>query len=146
MAFMRSLAPQKPSLPRRTLPWLLLIAYLPSLTFVGHFSLDINIPGTAWYIGLPESPGHSAHNDGLAGVNGSAGHFHDHAEHCHIDLASCSDAPYAGSASFGLMGWVISFLGVATAAFLMLERWWRPSFALQDQPPVPPPRARLLLQ
>lgn len=122
-------------------PWLLLIGYLPSLTFLGHVPLDFNIPGTTWYIGMPEGNGHVGHNDSLVGMNGNAANAHQHAEHCHANMGSCSDAPYTGSASFGLMGWVISLLGAAAVSLAMLERWWRPSFTLAGRPLVPPPRA-----
>jgi hypothetical protein len=128
---------------RALAPWLLLVGYLPSLTFLGHVPLDFNIPGTTWYIGMPEIAGHSGHNDSTAGMNGNAASEHLHDQHCHTDMGSCSDAPYTGSASFALVAAVITLLGAATAAFALTARWWRPSFAISAPPLVPPPRTPL---
>src|SRR5690349_1959802 len=38
--------------------WLLFATLLPTLTFFGHWSLRIDIPGTQLYVGFPESHHH----------------------------------------------------------------------------------------
>lgn len=124
---------------RAVAPWLLLVGYLPSLTFLGHIPLDFNIPGTSWYIGMPEIAGAAVHHDFKTVQVGEA-FIQVHEEHCHTNLGSCSDAPWTGSASFALMGWVIAFLGAAGALFALSDRWWRPHFAIRSRPLVPPPR------
>ena len=121
-------------------PWLLVIGYLPSLTFLGHIPLDFNIPGTSLYIGMPEL-GAPLHHDFAAASGGDQGYDHVHEEHCHTNMGSCSDAPLTASASFGLMGWVISLLGAATAAFALTGHWWQPHFSLFARPLTPPPRS-----
>jgi hypothetical protein len=64
--------------------WLLLAAYLPVLTFFGHWPLSIDIPGTSLYVGLPDS---------------GSSHGHDHKNHCHADAGSCSDVPLTSTAT-----------------------------------------------
>lgn len=128
-----------PARLRGIAPWLLLVGYLPSLTFMGHIPLDVNIPGTSWYIGMPEIAGAAVHHDFKTVQVGEA-FIQVHEEHCHTNLGSCSDAPYTGSASFALMGWVIAFLGTSGAMFALSDRWWRPHFAIRSRPLVPPPR------
>ena len=58
--------------------WLLLAAYLPALTFFGHWPLSIDIPGTSLYVGLPQS--------GSSAVAG-------HESHCHAAAGSSSNVP-----------------------------------------------------
>lgn len=125
---------------RMMAPWLLLVGYLPSLTFLGHVPLDFNIPGTSLYIGMPESSAALLHTDVPAATGGDTGYDHVHEEHCHTNMGSCSDAPLTASASFGLMGWVISLLGAGAAAIAISGRWWRPHFDLLARPLLPPPR------
>lgn len=121
-------------------PWLLLIGYLPSLTFLGHIPLDFNIPGTSFYVGMPELAGALTHHDFVSTTLVGDAYIHIHEEHCHTNMGSCSDVPYTGSASFAMMGWVISFLGVAAVAFALMDKWWRPKGEAPIRTPAPPPR------
>lgn len=68
--------------------WLLLAAYLPALTFFGHWPLSIDIPGTSLYVGLPESG--SSHEVG-------------HESHCHASAGSSSDVPLTSPATVALL-------------------------------------------
>jgi len=68
--------------------WLLLAAYLPALTFLGHWPLAIDIPGTSLYVGLPERT--SSHEAG-------------HESHCHASAGSSSDVPLAESATVAVL-------------------------------------------
>ena len=78
---------------RRRMAWLLFAAYLPMLTFLGHWELNFDIPGTSYYVGLPD-PG-----DG----EGKHLHAHLHEQHCHTDAGSCSDLPLVSTASVALL-------------------------------------------
>lgn len=68
--------------------WLLAAAYLPALTFFGHWPLSVDIPGTSLYVGLPESTTQGAHN---------------HKDHCHADAGSCSDTPVTTTGTVALL-------------------------------------------
>ncbi|MCC7364450.1 MAG: hypothetical protein IT303_08755 [Dehalococcoidia bacterium] len=60
--------------------WLLLAAFLPSLLYAGHWTLQLDIPGTDYYIGFAQrSDGHQ--------------HAGDHDAHCHGDPEGCTDSP-----------------------------------------------------
>lgn len=76
-------------LTRRTvMPWLLAAAYLPALTFFGHWPLAVDIPGTSLYVGLPTSAPKQGHS---------------HEDHCHADAGSCSDAPVTSTATVAIL-------------------------------------------
>lgn len=106
--------------------WLLLAAFLPTLTFLGHWPLRVDIPGTAIYVGLPDA-------------NRAAGH--DHHRHCHADAASCSDAPVTGTATIGLLANSVAFSGLQSPLIGMVTA--QPSFRAQADvaPDYPPPKA-----
>lgn len=77
--------------------WLLLAAYLPALTFFGHWPLSIDIPGTSLYVGLPH-----IHPSAEAG----------HESHCHTSTESSSDVPLAESASAAVLAdSLVTFVG-----------------------------------
>lgn len=69
--------------------WLLAAAYLPALTFFGHWPLSVDIPGTSLYVGLPEST--------------TQGAAHNHKDHCHADAGSCSDTPVTTAGTVALL-------------------------------------------
>lgn len=106
--------------------WLLAAAYLPALTFFGHYPLWLDIPGTSLYVGLP------AHTSPDA---------HDHESHCHADASSCSDTPVPTTGNIALLaeslipsGADLPRTGVPPRAARLL--------AQADVTPVsPPPRA-----
>lgn len=118
---------------RRTVPplveWVLLVALLPSLAFLGHWTLQISIPGTEFYLGLP----------GPAAQDYSAGG--DHEAHCHGDSASCSSAPFAGASAVAVLSQSAAFLGAAAALIALATLTWRPSRELTLAPDRRPPRA-----
>jgi hypothetical protein len=107
----------------------LLAAYLPSLVFLGHWPLRVDIPGTDLYVGLPKQAAHS-HTEG-----------HGHENHCHESAASCSDAPVVSTATVGLLEETISFQTDERAILAPSSEWWAPHQAQSIAPEPPPPRS-----
>lgn len=87
----------------RTLAWLLAVAYLPSVTFFGHWDLRVDIPGTNVYVGFvaPHEAGatHVHSHDGSTGDQAGD----EHAHHCHAGPAECGDAPVISTATVALL-------------------------------------------
>jgi hypothetical protein len=103
----------------RRLGLLLLLSFLPSLTFLGHWPrVEIPIPGSDSYILVPgtgvEESTHPAHSHDDGGSIG--GQAHTHEQHCHANLASCSDVPLTTISPVAHMAEAIGLLG-ADGAF-----------------------------
>lgn len=114
---------------RTTMAWGLLIALLPSLLYLGHWSLRIPLPRTDSYVAVGAlEPAHGHGEDG------------EHGRHCHGD-ASCSDSPPAPMLSaFAL----VAEAGLLAAAALTLRPVISIEHVLGPQavhgPEAPPPR------
>lgn len=120
----------------RTRQLALLLAYLPSLLFIGHWPLAVDIPGTDLYIGLPLTPAARSH----AGPTTPEGEGHDHAQHCHADLGACSDVPFTGASPFALLSEAVAFLGAAGLLLFVACGPWRPHHVMTVLPGRRPPR------
>jgi hypothetical protein len=107
----------------------LLIAFLPSLLFLGHWTIRFDIPGTDLYVGMPESAHVHTEGDG-----------HDHAQHCHANVASCSDVPFTGASAFALMSESVAYLGFGGVLLALGLCWWTPSRTATVAPEPTPPR------
>ncbi|MBA4180906.1 MAG: hypothetical protein C0506_09995 [Anaerolinea sp.] len=107
--------------------WLLVVAYLPTLTFLGHWPLSVDIPGTSLYVGLAER---------------SASLDHGHKDHCHADAGSCTDTPVATSASVALLAESLQFRRTDAPFIAMTAREVR-WLAQAAVTPVSPPPERL---
>lgn len=124
----------------RARSWLLLVAIVPSLTFLGHWpELRVDIPGTNSYLVLPggeadHASGHS-HNDA-----GGPAEEHQHEQHCHANVASCSDIPFTGVSAFAMLAAAVAFLAISGQLVLVSPRIWQPERALQVDPSTPPPK------
>lgn len=117
-------------LRQRQLTLALLVAYLPSLLFLGHWPLQLDIPGTDFYVGLPK-PGDSAtHSDS----------GHDHARHCHEGASSCGDVPVISSATVALLHETLSIETDEASLFAPTSEWWAPHGSRTVAPEPPPPR------
>ena len=81
----------------------MVIALAPSLLFLGHWSLEVPLPG-GWHaaLGLQEA----SYGEGEA----------VHAEHCHGE-SSCSETQPLGLGGFALMGRALALLGAAALMF-----------------------------
>ena len=112
---------------------LLLVALLPSMTFLGHWQVELPLPNTDSHIALPRAP--QAHEHGSPG-----GHEDDHSQHCHADADSCSDVPYTGASAFALLNDTVAMLGAAGALVALAAFAWRPHGAAPHFPDSPPPR------
>ena len=111
--------------------WLLLLGFLPSITFMGHWpALHVDIPGTGLYVGLP-APAKPAHAD-------ETGQSHEN--HCHESVASCSDQPITGISAFALLNETVVFLGVSAMLVAMVALTWQPRRAVSLIPELQPPR------
>lgn len=131
----------KPAAPRLA-AMLLGVAYLPSLFFLGHFDLRIDVPGTGFFIGLPGAPASSdghVHSHGSAPVTDSD----NHAQHCHEAAATCSDIPLTTVSPVAHLAETVAFLGACCALVLIAARSWRPTGAISVIPDAPPPRLSL---
>lgn len=62
--------------------WLLLLAFAPSLLYVGHLSFQLPVPGTSLSLGIAAVHSH-----------GTAGEEANHRDHCHADVSDCSGTP-----------------------------------------------------
>lgn len=79
--------------------WAMACAILPSLLFLGHWSLRFDLPGTSARLVVLPGEEHSADHDSPHGQSSNDAHE----RHCHGDAASCSDVPFAGGSAFALL-------------------------------------------
>jgi len=117
--------------------WLLLLAILPTLTFLGHWpGLSVGIPGTDLFLGVPGQA--QAHDEG---TSESPGHDADgHAQHCHSGVATCSDVPFTGASAFALLQEAVAAIGAAGLLTLLVVAVWAPDRLRLPLPETPPPR------
>lgn len=120
----------------RRASWLLLLALLPMVTFMGHWPGSFDIPGTSYYVGKPYTASH--------GHTHAASDADDHSSHCHGDSASCSNVPAAAGVTFGLLGEAIA-LALAAGVLVMVAARSRGRLRENLVAPQPrPPRFALL--
>jgi hypothetical protein len=110
---------------------LLLVGILPSLTFLGHWTVQFDIPGTNSYVLVV--PG-EAHDDLHEDV-------HTHESHCHASAATCTDIPFVGASPFALMHDSVIYLGVAAVLIVLGLNTWRPRKSTTVAPLLQPPQA-----
>ena len=114
---------------------LLLVAFLPSLLFFGHWELSVAIPGTGYRVGVPVAP--EAARDGHE-AEGS------HESHCHESAASCSDTPLTGISWIAHLSEAIAFIGLSGVLIGIGMTTWLPLRGRCVRPEVPPPDLSLL--
>ena len=109
----------------------LLVAILPSLTFLGHWSISIDVAGIDLTLieAIPHEDEQAAHDDQPA-----------HTNHCHANAASCTDVPFTGASPFALLGDSIAYLGAAAVLVVLLFGAWRPWATVTVGPEPRPPR------
>ncbi len=126
--------------------WVLLLSFLPMLTFVGHWpAIDIPLPGTDAYVRIPLSgvSHEGAAADGHSHSHGGQG-ADQHAQHCHADASGCSDTPVPGLATVAMLREVVGFLGI-DGAWRLNEAAATPDLrAVAVDPFEPPPRLVLV--
>jgi len=118
---------------------LLLLSLLPTLLFVGHWSLYVEIPGTNSYIGTPTAEAEATsthHHDGPPGDHSN----HDHEQHCHANAATCADAAAVPVAPVAHLAEAIAALG-ADSAWREISTEARRLTGWADAPQFPPPRS-----
>lgn len=106
----------------------LAVALLPSLLYLGHWSVRVDIPGTRYYLGTP--------------AGASRDHDHtDHGDHCHGDVAGCSETPSLSTVPVAVLA--------ESVVAIRSDQPGRPLPAFEAQPvgghapgpEVPPPRS-----
>ncbi len=107
------------------------MAFLPSVLYLGHWSVRVPVPGTDAFVAV----GMAAEHDAQASEGA-------HEEHCH-GTASCTDSPPAPVAiGFALLSESLALLAAAGLLVLMAASDSRLR-ALAAVPPIlPPPRAQ----
>ena len=114
-----------------TLAAVLLVALLPMLTFFGHWELRFDLPGTLYFFSWPTDSG--------AG-RGDPGASHDHAGHCHGELASCTNSPATAAAPVALLGSELAIDAAGAPLLAALVDAWQPTAVNNVAPDTPPPR------
>jgi hypothetical protein len=122
---------------------LLLLAILPTLTFLGHWpALTLNVPGLALSLTIPfvseETLDHAAAISGPVVSSGTDAQ--EHTQHCHANVATCTDIPFTGGSAFALIGEAVAFLGAAAILVALSMRPWRPTHESAVPPELMPPR------
>ena len=117
---------------------LLFLSLLPTLLFVGHWSLHIEIPGTTYYVGapIPQADTTAHHHDGGSGNRAT----HDHEQHCHANAATCADAAAVPVTPVAHLAEAIAALG-ADSAWREIGTEARRLTGWADAPQTPPPRS-----
>ena len=113
---------------------LLLFAFFPTLSFLGHWdALFLGRPG-------PEVTLLVASGSAILNVAAQQTEEAEHAEHCHTDLGSCSGQPMpAGTGLFTMREILVRPPAVAIAFLKADVRRLHPLLTIT--PPTPPPRA-----
>ncbi len=118
----------------------LLLGILPSLTFLGHWGLQFDLPGTNLYVVLVPAANH----DEPAHIDTKQAH-RQHQDHCHANAASCTDVPLIGASPFALMQDSVAYLGASGVMIAVALAIWRPRPAIIIGPELQPPRSLLAI-
>jgi len=113
--------------------WILFLAFLPSISFAGHWDIELAVPGAGFTLGFTPAHVHAAGRP--------EGSPPGHRDHCHTDASGCSDQPLVAGAQVANLGQMI-----ALAPSLDEVRGFQPSRVLLPEgmattPDIPPPRA-----
>jgi hypothetical protein len=114
---------------------------LPTLTFLGHWSFHIDVPGTNLYVLIV--PGEQA--PAVTHDSQQQGDGQSHERHCHAGVASCSDIPFTGASPFALLSDSLAYLGASAALTAVALAFWRPGAVASVGPELQPPRERFAL-
>ncbi len=118
---------------------LLLLSLMPTLLFVGHWSLHLEIPGTDSYVGTRPAKAETTgahHHDGPSGDRSN----HDHEQHCHANASTCADAAAVPVAPVAHLAEAIAALG-ADSAWREIRTEARSLTGWTGAPQFPPPRS-----
>ncbi len=117
---------------------LLFLSLLPTLLFVGHWTLRIDIPGTNYYIGpaVTQASNTHHHHDASPGEERA----HDHGQHCHANSATCADAAAVPTAPVANLAEGLAALG-AESPWRQIPTETRGLTGWTSVPTSPPPRS-----
>lgn len=102
------------------------------LTFAGHWSIELPVPGTSLRVQLPLVEAGAHQHDGHAQPG--------HEDHCHADAGSCSDVPVTSLASVALLHETIAFVTAGGRLEPLASGYWQPSHSEIVTPETTPPR------
>jgi len=113
----------------------MLAAVLSTLSFLGHWSLQVDVPFTNQYLVIvPSAPDHGP------------GAAQTHEDHCHASAATCTDIPFTGVSPFLMMRASVAYFGAAAILIATAALWWVPAAAARVAPELRPPRLRQMFQ
>lgn len=113
----------------RLLALAMLAALLPSLLYLGHWSLRLPVPGTDAFLAVGMQAEHAAQ----ASEGG-------HEQHCH-GSANCTESPPAPvGVGFALLNEALLLMAAAGTMVLQWLPGWRPAQMATIAPLLPPPR------
>ncbi len=113
----------------------MLAAVLSTLSFLGHWSLQVDVPFTNQYLVIvPSAPDHGP------------GAAQTHEDHCHASAATCTDIPFTGVSPFLVMRASVAYFGAAAILIATAALWWVPAAAARVAPELRPPRLRQMFQ
>jgi hypothetical protein len=107
----------------------MMAALVPSLLYLGHWSVRLPVPGTDAFIAL----GMQAEHEAQASEGG-------HEAHCH-GSSTCTDSPPAPvGVGFGLLTEALALMGAAGLLVALAIAAWRPAREGTVAPATMPPR------
>ncbi len=114
--------------------WFLAVAMLPMLTYMGHWENPAGLlPAAILGEFAPHSHESAAHPH-------SHGEQEHHTQHCHGDVASCSDIPYAGSATVVFLAYAVDGLAMRAPRWLQDAILTITPAGQPGLPSTPPPK------
>ncbi|MEX0781347.1 MAG: hypothetical protein WD557_01770 [Dehalococcoidia bacterium] len=114
---------------RRLMALAMTAALLPSLLYLGHWSVRVRVPGTDAYVAV----GILAEHEAQASEGG-------HEKHCH-GTATCTDSPPAPvGVGFAMLNEMLTLLGAGGTMTLLAVLAWRPARVAGVPPLLMPPR------
>lgn len=115
----------------------LFLSLLPTLVFVGHWSLRLDIPGTDYYLGAPTTASAAERHHHHGSSEEQSGH--DHEQHCHANAATCADAAAVPTAPVAHLADGLATLG-AESPWRKIAAEARSLTGWTSAPTSPPPR------
>ena len=118
--------------PRLPYAWILFFAFLPSISFAGHWDVQFAVPGAGVTVGFSPSHAHAA--------SGGSEPLAHHRDHCHADASGCSDQPLVSGAQVAHLGEMVALAASFDAAWGHVGPVHGHPDGVVTSPDFPPPR------